>query len=52
MQTPKIKFCHKLKEVVSRNENFANGTHLWNVNETVLKTFQNETKVAATKGET
>jgi hypothetical protein len=44
--------CFKLNGVMSRNENSANGTHLWNLNETVLKTFQNQTKAVASKGET
>jgi hypothetical protein len=33
-------FYRKL-EVISRNGNFANGTHVWNVNETGLMTVQN-----------
>jgi hypothetical protein len=34
------KIYHKL-EVISRYENFANGTHMWNVNETGVMTVQN-----------
>jgi hypothetical protein len=44
------KFYGKLEEAMSRNENFANGTHLWNLDETGLKTVQNPKKVVAGKG--
>jgi hypothetical protein len=43
------KFCCKL-EVISRNENFANGIHVWNVNETGLMTVQNPQTVFEGKG--
>jgi hypothetical protein len=39
----------KYEETVSRNENFANSTLLWVLNETGLKTVQNPKKVVQVK---